>query len=208
MKGAGADIWGTTDAFHFLYQTWYCGCTGIPPGQYPVDHVQVTARVTSVGNTNPFAKAGVMIRSTNSFNGAPAPDAAHVILDLRPTGEIEFMKRSTDGGSTEYVAGAKVSGPVWLRLVRADAVVTSHDRAALNTSTFDHARCAARNRRCVRAGLEVGDDVHRARSCAVVDRILRRSRITRVRMSRATRDRRYLAGWAKNLRITAELAHV
>jgi hypothetical protein len=171
MTGAGGDIWGTTDAFHFVYQTWYCGCPGIPPGQYPVDHVQVTARVTSVGNTNSFAKAGVMIRSTNSFNGAPAPDAAHVILDLRPTGELEFMKRSTDGGATEYVAGATVSGPVWLRLVRADAVVTgymssdgetwtvvgrttvalsddsvlagmvvtSHDRAALNASTFDHA---------------------------------------------------------------------
>ncbi|HUK35377.1 MAG TPA: phospholipase D-like domain-containing protein, partial [Vicinamibacterales bacterium] len=149
ITGAGADIWGSADAFQFAYQM----LSG---------DGQIIARVASIQNTNSFAKAGVMLRASTSAS------SQHVILDLRPTGDIEFMTRSTNGGSTSWLAGAVQAAPVWLRLARsgstvtgsistdgttwttvgstsisfpasiaAGLIVTSHDPSTLNTSTFD-----------------------------------------------------------------------
>src|SRR5215831_21328247 len=47
ISGAGADIWGTADAFQFAYRS-----------QAGDDYFM--ARVTSIQNTNQLAKAGVM----------------------------------------------------------------------------------------------------------------------------------------------------
>src|SRR5205823_2982224 len=75
VKGAGANIWGTADAFHFVDQ--------------PISgDAQIVARVTSIQNTSTFAKAGVMLRATT------AAGSAHVILDVKPGGGIEFMTRT------------------------------------------------------------------------------------------------------------------
>ena len=53
-----------------------------------------------------------------------AADAAHVILDVRPDGSVEFMTRSTTGGATAYLAGAVQSFPAWLMLARTGTMVT------------------------------------------------------------------------------------
>jgi hypothetical protein len=149
MTGAGADIWGTADAFQFVYRT-----------QTGDDYFM--ARVTSIQNTNPSAKAGVMIRSSTD------PGAASVIVDVTPGGGIEFMARSWQDGPTTYYNGMQVSGPVWLLLMRFGSTVyayaaqdgnawtslgtvsidlpatvlggfavTSHTTQQLNTATFD-----------------------------------------------------------------------
>ena len=98
IRGAGADIWGSSDAFQYAYQT----LSG---------DGQIVARVTGVQNTGgSFAKAGVMLRASLAAN------AQHVILDLRPTGDIEFMSRAANGGSTSWIAGAVQPAPVWLKL--------------------------------------------------------------------------------------------
>ena len=62
--------------------------------------------------TNPFAKVGVMIRS------GIRPDAAFVILDMKPNGELEFMQRSEDGGEVTYLGGATPGFNTWIALVR------------------------------------------------------------------------------------------
>ena len=74
VAGAGADIWGATDAFQFVSQA----LTG---------DLQLIARVVSLQNTGTYAKAGIMLRES------AAAGAAHVILDVRPNGAIEFMSR-------------------------------------------------------------------------------------------------------------------
>jgi endonuclease/exonuclease/phosphatase family metal-dependent hydrolase/regulation of enolase protein 1 (concanavalin A-like superfamily) len=154
IRGAGADIWGSADSFHFMSQ--------------PLSgNGEIVARVTSIENTHTYAKAGVMIR------GALTAGSAHVILDVKPGGGLEFMSRNTNGGSTAFLAGAAASAPVWLRLQRDGTTiigswssdghlwtevgrttitlptsvyiglpVTSHNTAALNTSTFDHVSVA------------------------------------------------------------------
>ncbi len=149
VSGAGADIWGTTDAFQFAYQPLSGNGT-------------VIARVTSMQDTSSNAKAGVMLRTSSAAN------SAHVILDLNPSGNIEFMSRPTTGASTTWLAGATHAAPVWLKLVLtgstvtgsistdgqtwtqvgsttisfpstidAGLVVNSHDTSTLNTATFD-----------------------------------------------------------------------
>jgi phosphatidylserine/phosphatidylglycerophosphate/cardiolipin synthase-like enzyme/regulation of enolase protein 1 (concanavalin A-like superfamily) len=155
VQGAGADIWGTADAFRYVYQS-VNGDT------------EIVARVGSVQNTNPYAKAGVMLRS-----GLTA-SAAHVILDVRPDGWVEFMTRSSSGGATSYLSGASQPPPAWLKLSRSGNTVTasvssngstwavvgttsvsfaasaymglvvnSHNTATLNTSTFDNVSVSA-----------------------------------------------------------------
>ena len=60
--GAGADIWDTADGFRYVYQS----LSG---------DGQIIARVTSMQNTNAYAKAGVMIRESSTAN------AAHALID-------------------------------------------------------------------------------------------------------------------------------
>ena len=102
----GAAIWGTADAFRFVYRS----LSG---------DGQVTARVDSLQNTSPFAKAGVMIR-----DGVGA-GAANVVLDVRPTGDVEFMQRMVAGGTTVFYATARAAPPSWLRLARSGSSITA-----------------------------------------------------------------------------------
>jgi hypothetical protein len=99
ISGAGSDIWGTADSFHRVTQSLSSDS-------------QLTARVVSEQNTGTFAKAGLTIGDTS-------PDAARVILDVKPDGGIELMARSAAGAEMTFVAGSTSSFPVWLRLTRA-----------------------------------------------------------------------------------------
>lgn len=151
MQGAGADIWGTADAFRFVYQSFTGDAT-------------LVARVTGETGAQPFAKAGIM------FRDGLDPAASHVLLSMKPSGELEFMARFAPGEGTVYLGGAMPAVPVWLKLVKtgrtftayqsadgaqwgtilsinlqaADAgmiaglVVSSHDVSALNTAAFDN----------------------------------------------------------------------
>jgi hypothetical protein len=98
IEGAGSDIWGAADAFHFVYR------------QTSVPMTRLTARVADLDNTNPYAKSGIMFRSSLD------PSAATAILDVKPNGEIEFMEREIDGQQMFYVSGTFTTMPVWLRL--------------------------------------------------------------------------------------------
>jgi hypothetical protein len=98
VRGAGSDVWGPTDAFHFVSR------------RVPDEGQTIVVRVDDLQNTNPFAKAGLMLRTSLE------PGAAMVILDRKPDGGIEFMYRPSTGDDVIYVTGTFVDGPVWLRL--------------------------------------------------------------------------------------------
>jgi hypothetical protein len=116
VSGAGADIWGTADAFQFAYRSFAADGS-------------ITVKLSGEHDTDPFAKAGIMIRQTL------APDSAHVILDVKPDGGIEFMTRPAGGASTTFIAGAStplLSSPpgvssfyVNLKLERSGDLVTA-----------------------------------------------------------------------------------
>ncbi len=103
VNSGRTDIWGTSDSFEFVYRT----TTAIP--------AYVEVRVVDLQNTNPFAKAGVMLRSSLDA------DAPAVILDVRPDGALEFMARRSVGGEMMFLGGGTVVPfPVWLKLVWTD----------------------------------------------------------------------------------------
>jgi hypothetical protein len=114
VSGGGSDIWDTADSFLFVNQP----VTGDGQGTQSVD--QVVARVTSIQNTNVYAKAGVMFRQSLD------PSATSVILDVKPDGGIELMARMSPGDVTTFLGGAFVeSFPVSLKLTRVSGSVES-----------------------------------------------------------------------------------
>jgi len=154
VRGSGADIWGTSDAFQFVRETM----TG---------DGSIVARVAAIDNVQAWTKAGVMIRDGTA---AGAPNAAMIVSAARGA---SFQYRKTAGGTT---ANRPASGaaPQWVRLTRTGSVfvaaisadgaawapvgkatiampatvqiglaVTSHSTALSAAATFDHVAIAA-----------------------------------------------------------------
>lgn len=147
LNGAGDDIWGTADQFHFVHQT----LTG---------DGEIIARVTAqeIG-TNGWAKSGVMVKQST------AQGSDYALLAVTPEHGITFQHNFTgDTGTAAYAFP-----DAWLKLTRSGTVVTgqvsvdgvtwtsigsttvalgatgevglfvtSHNGSALNTSTFDN----------------------------------------------------------------------
>ena len=151
VNGSGADIWGTSDSFQFVYQAWS-------------GDGQIVARVTSVQNTASSAKGALMFRETLDA------DSCNTTLFVSPTNGVSMQGRTVTGGSSatiNHVGG--LLPPQWLSLVRVGTslfgyqsvdginwnwigtqtnftatniyvglAVTSKSNSLLNTSTFDH----------------------------------------------------------------------
>src|SRR5207249_3414679 len=81
VTGYGEDIWGTRDEFEYVNQSL-------------AGDAMLIARITSIQDTNLYAKAGLMWRE------ALTVDAATVLLDTRPDGSLEFMARTSAGAFT------------------------------------------------------------------------------------------------------------
>lgn len=116
VKGSGADIWGSADAFQFARQPLTGDGT-------------IVARVASVENVQAWTKAGVMVR------GDAAAGAAYAAMIVSAGKGLSFQYRKTAGGLTANVAMAGTA-PRWVRLVRAGNAVTastSSDGAAWTT---------------------------------------------------------------------------
>jgi regulation of enolase protein 1 (concanavalin A-like superfamily) len=107
IDGAGDDIWGTADAFRFVYQ--------------PVaGDVEIVARVTSIEHTHRWSKAGVMIRA-NLTAGAP-----HAFMLVSGSSGTAFQRRRTSGGLSTHTGGPAVAAPYWVRLVRRGATLSGY----------------------------------------------------------------------------------
>ncbi len=105
----GADIWGNTDSFHYVYKVLQ-------------GDGSITARVVSQRYTSDWAKAGVMIRET--LGSA----SRHCFMAVTPTIDhgVAFQNRPVTGG-TSYTAhwnplalDARMTWgyPCWVRIVR------------------------------------------------------------------------------------------
>ncbi len=101
ILGAGHDIWGTSDAFHYVYKAIGGGS------------VTLTARVVSLQNTSEWAKAGVMIRESLHAN------AAHAMVVLTPVHGAAFQHRPQKGAASNHIAFTRpVAAPFWVRVTR------------------------------------------------------------------------------------------
>jgi len=64
------------------------------------------------------------------------PAAAHVILDVRPNGSVEFMTRFSTGGETRFLGTAMPGFPVWLQLSRSGGLISAD--ISSDGSTWHH----------------------------------------------------------------------
>jgi len=152
VSGSGLDIWNNGDAFRFLYQV-------------RAGDGYLTARVTGLTPTDPWAKAGVMIRESLDAG------SRHALMTLSASNGLAFQRRATPlGASDTTTLGASVVPPYWVRLVRSGTsftgyvstnsvnwtqagttnlsgfnrtslwglAVTAHNNTLTNTATFDN----------------------------------------------------------------------
>jgi fibronectin type 3 domain-containing protein len=153
IAAAGADINGASDQFNFANTPQTGDTTAI-------------VKVVTQQNTDPSAKAGLMVR------GSSAPNDVFADIVITPGSGVSFQWRPTAGGPTSTSNLAAIVAPQWLKLVRstsgtntvftgftspdgttwtqvgtttyasfpaaalAGLAVTSHNNAQLNTSTF------------------------------------------------------------------------
>ncbi len=116
VTGSGADIWGTTDSFQFAAQTLSGNGT-------------IVARVASLQNTNPWAKAGVMVRESTTAG------SRHAFCCVTSGNGVAFQRRSTTDGASAHTAGSTASAPRWVKLVRSGNVLTGYESANGTTWT-------------------------------------------------------------------------
>jgi len=108
-RGSGADIGGSADAFHYIYQPLNGNGT-------------IIARILTQSNSDPSAKAGVMIRETLT---AGSKYAAAVIT---PSTGISFQRRAATNGTTANTTatGTQLVVPYWLKLTRTGNSLASY----------------------------------------------------------------------------------
>jgi regulation of enolase protein 1 (concanavalin A-like superfamily) len=148
VQGAGADIYGTNDQFHYVYQPVTSNGNGT-----------IVARVTSQSNTSANAKAGVMFKQSTTAG------SNYVLIAMAPGGGVKvqynfngsvgggtytfpnvWMKLSDSGGTfTASLSSDAVNWtPVLTKAIAINApstvglAVSSHNTSALGTATFDN----------------------------------------------------------------------
>jgi hypothetical protein len=110
MKGSGLGMSGTSDSFHYAYQT----LTG---------DGQLIARVSSITSTNSWARGGVMIRETLN------PDSRYAFAYITKSANSGgFMRRTTTAGTpsaTNFTGGPAI----YLKVVRVGNTFTGYRSA-------------------------------------------------------------------------------
>jgi len=135
VTGSGADIWNQADEFHFVHQP--------RSGDF-----EIAARVASVGDTGPWAMAGVMIRD------GLAPDARHGIVSMTRAQGWSFTWREASGGASTYEPGGAGAAPAWVKLRRVGNELTAL-RSSNGTSWTAFARATVALPSQVHVGLAV-----------------------------------------------------
>ena len=109
MNGSGFDIWNSSDEFNYYYETNSTDKT-------------IIIQVTSVQNTDPWAKAGVMFRDST------AGGAEYVGLYENPNKQVEIQWRDSTNAAANW-AGSQVGDTVnakWLKLVKSGSTFMAY----------------------------------------------------------------------------------
>jgi PKD repeat protein len=107
-RGSGADIGGSADAFHYIYQPLNGNGT-------------IIARIATQRNSDPSAKAGVMIRETLTAG------SKYAAVFITPSNQILFQRRIATNHTTAITTatGTDFVVPYWLKLTRTGNTLAS-----------------------------------------------------------------------------------
>ena len=106
VRGAGADVWGTSDAFHYAYRTLSGDGT-------------IVARVASSSGTEAWTKVGVMIRAGTDHA------AAHAFMLVSEGKGLAFQRRRAAGGVSTHTSGGSGTAPRWVKLQRTGSTIVA-----------------------------------------------------------------------------------
>ena len=112
MTGSGADIWNQADEFHFGYKM----LTGAG---------SIVAKVESVGNTNAWAKADVMIRESLE------PNSKYTFMCISPSSGASFQYRLNSDTDAASATQTGIAAPYWVKL---DRSVSGSFSASISTN--------------------------------------------------------------------------
>jgi predicted amidohydrolase/regulation of enolase protein 1 (concanavalin A-like superfamily) len=107
VEGGGADVWGTADAFRYVWQ----------PMSGDGD---VIARVASMENVHAWVKGGVMIRERLTA------DSAHAFMLVSPGKGLAFQRRTAAGGLSASTSGFPGTVPAWVKLERRGNAIAAY----------------------------------------------------------------------------------
>ncbi|MBN1518328.1 alpha-L-fucosidase, partial [Candidatus Sumerlaeota bacterium] len=108
IAGSGSDIWYSADEFRYGFKALQ--------GDFAI-----TARVLSMQNTAPWAKAGVMIRETLDAN------SKYALCFMSPSNGVAFQQRGSTGGSASGISEAEgLAAPYYVRLMRIGNVISAY----------------------------------------------------------------------------------
>jgi hypothetical protein len=110
MSAIGTDIWDTSDQFRYAYKN----LSG---------DAEVVVRVASLGRSDGWAKAGVMIRESLH------PGSKHAFLCVTPDYGVSFQQRPETGNVMSQVSVDGTVAPRWVKLTRKGNVFTAQQSA-------------------------------------------------------------------------------
>ncbi len=110
VAGAGTDVWGAADQFHYYYQTVQ-------------GDAEIIARVGGFQSAWSGSKGGVMIRQSLSA-GSP-----HSLMLASPGYGYAFQRRIAASGTTSHNDGPRGTPPGWVRLVREGDLFSAYHSA-------------------------------------------------------------------------------
>ena len=116
MAGSGHDIWDNADDFRFAYKR----VTG---------NASITVKVESIGNTNTWAKAGVMIRESLDADSK----FAYTIVSAGQG--VSFGWRTLTAGGCDSRTQSGLAAPYWVKLTRTGDAFTAQYSADGTTWT-------------------------------------------------------------------------
>jgi hypothetical protein len=113
ITASGSDFWGSADSGNYVYQTLN-------------GNGEIVAQVASISNTDPWTKAGVMIRQSLD------PGSPQASVFSTPGNGVVFQDRETQGGqsnswSASNSYGANSNTAVFVKIVRDGNTLTGYD---------------------------------------------------------------------------------
>lgn len=108
INAGGSDIWDTWD--EFVYVSTPLQGDGA-----------IVARVRDLQHTDPWAKAGLMLRESLAGN------SRHASIFVTPAQGVAFQRRTEPGGASSHTYGSTATSPRWLKLERRGSLVFAYE---------------------------------------------------------------------------------
>ncbi|MGH9411656.1 MAG: phospholipase D-like domain-containing protein [Vicinamibacterales bacterium] len=108
VRGAGADVWGSSDALNYAYLPLSGDGTMI-------------ARVATIAPQASWVKAGVMIRGSLSASSAQA------FMLVSYSKGVAFQRRTSDGNASVNSTGSAAAAPHWVKIVRSGSTISGYE---------------------------------------------------------------------------------